>query len=171
VLGGGTLATAGVLGGLVSIPLNASGVGAVAGVPLDGASVAGIVGGGAIAVGGLIDLASHAATDDRVAPFQVNTDTPAEGETPVADRLAQAGEPGKQKRNRQLPTDDAVRELAGEVMEGGTPIQRGDYPGHWVVAADGTKIGLREESDSGGPTIDVERSDGRTWKIHRQLAR
>lgn len=165
VLGGGALAAAGVVGALASVPLDATGVGAVAGAPLGAASVAGVVGGVGIAGTGLLDLATHAATDSRVAPFQVNAEPT--GETPTADRLAQVGERGRQRRNRQLPDDEAVRELADEVMDGGRPIERGNYPGHWVVAADGTRIGLREESESGGPTIDVERPDGRTWKIHR----
>lgn len=169
VLGGGALAAAGAVGALASVPLDATGVGAVAGLPLGGASVAAFAGGAGVAGAGLLDLATHAASDGRVAPFQVNAQS--DSETPIADRLAQVGERGEQKRNRQLPNDEAVRDLADDVMEGGTPIQRGDYPGRWVVAADGTKIGLREESDSGGPTIDVERRDGRTWKIHRSLIR
>ncbi len=79
VLGGGALAAVGVAGALASVPLDATGVGAVAGVPLGGASVAGIVGGAGVAGAGLVDLATHAATDNRVAPFQVNADS---GEPP-----------------------------------------------------------------------------------------
>jgi hypothetical protein len=169
VLGGGALAAASTVGALASVPLDATGIGAVAGVPLGGASLAGIVGGAGITGAGLLDLATHAASDNRVTPFQVDNES--EGQTPLANRLAEVGERGQQRRNRQLPNDEAVRELADDVMEGGTPIRRGDYPGRWVVAADGTKIGLREESDSGGPTIDVERRDGRTWKIHRSPVR
>jgi hypothetical protein len=75
VLGGGALAAVGAAGALASVPLDATGVGSVAGVPLGGASVAGIVGGAGIAGAGLVDLATHAATDGRVTPFQVNAES------------------------------------------------------------------------------------------------
>ena len=59
-----------------------------------------------------------------------------------------------------LPGDpDAVRTASDQMAVVGRALQaahEGDYPGRRVVAADGTKIGLREESESGGPTIDVD---------------
>ena len=79
VLGGGALAALGVVGAVASVPLDATGVGAIVGAPLGAASVAGVVGGVGIAGTGLLDLATHAATDSRVAPFQVNADS---GEPP-----------------------------------------------------------------------------------------
>jgi hypothetical protein len=75
LLGGGALAAVGIAGAAASVPLDATGIGAVAGVPLGGASVAGIVGGAGIAGAGLLDLATHAATDNRVTPFLVAADS------------------------------------------------------------------------------------------------
>lgn len=54
--------------------LDATGVGALGGVPLGVASIAGVATGAGLIGAGAIDLALHAAGPDRVAPFQVNTD-------------------------------------------------------------------------------------------------
>lgn len=74
VAGGGVLATlsaAGVLGGTAA---TATGVGSPLGVPLTGASIAGVTAGVGLAGAGAVDLTQHALGDDRVAPFRVDTD-------------------------------------------------------------------------------------------------
>jgi hypothetical protein len=111
VLGGGALAAASTVGALASVPLDATGIGAVAGVPLGGASLAGIVGGAGIAGAGLLDLATHAASDNRVTPFQVNTE----------DSAADAGPPGEitgttRHGQEQAEGRDSGRGVSDEAM-------------------------------------------------------
>lgn len=55
------------------------------GVPLTGASLAGLTAGVGLAGAGVIDLTQHALGDDRVAPFQVNDDTSADAARPPFD--------------------------------------------------------------------------------------
>jgi hypothetical protein len=72
VFGGGALAAVSAAGALGSLALDGTGVGAVAGLPLGGAAAAGVAAGVGIAGAGLLDLATHAATDSSVTPFQVD---------------------------------------------------------------------------------------------------
>jgi hypothetical protein len=72
VVGGGTLAALGAAGVLAGAAATATGGGALVGVPGAAASAAGVTAGVGLAGAGLIDLATHAATDSAVAPFQVN---------------------------------------------------------------------------------------------------
>ncbi len=74
VLGGAGLVAASAAGVVGSVALDATGVGALGGVPLGAASIAGVATGAGLIGAGAIDLALHAAGPDRVAPFQVNTD-------------------------------------------------------------------------------------------------
>ncbi|WP_026204408.1 hypothetical protein [Actinomycetospora chiangmaiensis] len=170
VAAGGALASLGAVGAVGSVALDLTGVGALAGVPLGAASTAAVVGGVGLAGAGLLDIARHAATDDRVTPFQVaarnlDDDLP---DTASGDVLRERTEPGANDRVRQVPDDEAVRALAEQLREDGVPYTRGSYPGTWVTAADGTRIGLRETSGSGGPTLDIEFPNGESWKVHRQ---
>ncbi|HEY2225998.1 hypothetical protein, partial [Actinomycetospora sp.] len=83
VLGGGALAAVSAAGGLASVVLTATGGGAVAGVPGGALSAAGVATGVGIAGAGLLDLASHAAGDSAVAPFQVDQQRePVQGPAP-----------------------------------------------------------------------------------------
>ncbi|WP_433802593.1 hypothetical protein [Actinomycetospora sp. CA-084318] len=168
--GGAALATAGAVGAIGSVALDLTGVGALVGVPLGAASTAAVVGGVGLAGAGLLDIARHAATDDRVTPFEVaasnlDDDLP---DTAAGEALRERTEPGRNDRVRQVPDDEAVRALAEQLREGGVPYARGSYPGTWVTAPDGTRIGLRETSGSGGPTVDIEFPNGESWKVHRQ---
>ncbi len=40
------------------------------------------------------------------------------------------------------------------------------YPGKWVELRDGTRVGIREGSKSGGAAIDIRRPDGSIQKVH-----
>ncbi|HEY2191866.1 MAG TPA: hypothetical protein VGH76_06120 [Actinomycetospora sp.] len=83
VVGGSALTAVSAAGVVGSLALDGTGVGAIAGVPLGGASVAVVAGGVGLAGAGLLDLATHAATDSRVAPFQVDHQTePIQGPAP-----------------------------------------------------------------------------------------
>jgi hypothetical protein len=164
VIGGGLLAAVGAAGGLVSLALDGTGVGAIVGAPLGGASAAGVAAGVGIAGTGLIDLATHAATDSRVTPFQVDQDD----ESRIVERARTVGEPGKNKRVRIVPTAEDVRAIYDELSEGGTPIERDGYDGKAVSFPDGTEVGLRESSRTNDVTVDVQPPDGRRMRIHRK---
>ncbi|MFB9687335.1 polymorphic toxin type 28 domain-containing protein [Amycolatopsis plumensis] len=86
----------------VGIALDATGIGAIAGVPLNAVSAAGIAVGGTMTVGAVGDLARHAMTDDHVEPVKPHTN------------------PTKTDRLREHLTDKdldgARRELNGEVV-------------------------------------------------------
>ncbi|MGW7532408.1 putative T7SS-secreted protein [Amycolatopsis sp. NPDC054798] len=90
-------------GGLV---LDATGVGAVAGVPLNVVSAAGIATGGAMAVGSASELARHAMTDDKVEVVKPRTNPTTPTKT---DRL--------KEHLTEKDLDGARREAAGEVVK------------------------------------------------------
>lgn len=71
-LTGGGLVAAGATGVLAGATVSLTGCGAVLGVPGAAVSAAGVATGVGIAGAGLLDLATHAATDSAVAPFQVD---------------------------------------------------------------------------------------------------
>jgi hypothetical protein len=48
---------------------------------------------------------------------------------------------------------------------GGVPVDSG-YPGTYVRLSDGTRVGLRLKSASGGETIDVFKPDNTHIKVH-----
>ena len=84
------------------ILLDATGVGAIVGVPVNVVSAAGIVAGGAMTVGATSDLARHAMTDDRVEPVKPRTNPT------KTDRL--------KEHLTDKDLDGARRELNGEVV-------------------------------------------------------
>lgn len=45
-------------------------------------------------------------------------------------------------------------------------LSRSGYKGLWVELPDGTRVGLREASKSGGRTIDIKLPDGTVQKVH-----
>jgi hypothetical protein len=55
--------------------------------------------------------------------------------------------------------------LFDEISRGGTPL-KSSYPGEFVRLPDGTTVGLRGSSASGGPTIDIKFPDGEIQKVH-----
>ncbi len=171
IVGGGTLAAVSAAGALGSVALDGTGVGLLAGVPLGGASAAGLAAGVGIAGAGLVDLATHAATDSSVAPLQVDQKNSSKElpDNPTGRTIRDATNPGKQDHVREAPSDEAVRELADELMRDKERYKQGSHPGDWVTTDDGTKVGLREESGSGGPTIDLKFPNGDNWKVHRPL--
>jgi hypothetical protein len=59
----------------------------------------------------------------------------------------------------------ALERLFRELSPDGVPVAS-HYPGQLLELPDGTRIGLRRTSASGGPTIDIHRPDGTVIKIH-----
>jgi RHS repeat-associated protein len=61
---------------------------------------------------------------------------------------------------------DELNALFRELTSGGKAVQGGTYPGRLVKLPDGTTVGLRSQSKSGGPTVDIKLPDGSVRKIH-----
>jgi Bacterial toxin 28 len=103
LIGGAALTTISAGGDAVGVALDATGVGAVAGVPLNVVSTAGVVTGTTMMAAAAGDLGSHAAGEDRVT-------APEEPPRPTrTDRLKE------HLTDRDL--DAARRELGGEVVK------------------------------------------------------
>lgn len=168
MLGGGALAGISAIGVAGSVGATATGVGAPVGVPLGAASTAGVAAGAAIAGLAAADTVQHAVTDDRVAPFTVATDADAEEVTPLppASRIPTVGEEGRNPGVRTLATEQEIEDLYDELAADGTPVSWNSYPGPAVRLPDGTEIGLRGQSQSGGTTMDARLPSGERWKVH-----
>lgn len=61
---------------------------------------------------------------------------------------------------------DELQGLFGRISHGGSPVVGSTYPGQLVRLPDGTTVGMRAVSRSGGPTIDIKLPDGMLQKIH-----
>jgi len=67
------------------------------------------------------------------------------------------GEPGSSPEIRELPGGGAAAEgMFGKLTEGGKDVTPADHPGKLVRLPDGSYIGLRPQSQSGPPTVDVK---------------
>ncbi|EMD23487.1 hypothetical protein B0293_01035 [Amycolatopsis azurea DSM 43854] len=89
----------------LGIALDATGIGAVAGVPLNAVSAAGMAVGGTMVVGAVGDLAKHAMTDDKATPVKARTSPSKPTKT---DRM--------KEHLTEKDLDGAKRELNGEVV-------------------------------------------------------
>jgi hypothetical protein len=58
--------------------------------------------------------------------------------------------------------------LFGRLSSSGKAVEGTKYPGRLVELPDGTTVGLRAGSKSGGPTIDIKLPDGTLQKVHVQ---
>jgi hypothetical protein len=88
----------------------------------------------------------------------------------VGDTIGENGEnigrPGRSRGVRELDTPQEIRDLYDQLAQGGTPVGGGSYPGEAVQHPDGTRIGLRSHSKSGGVTLDIRLPNGRIIKVH-----
>jgi hypothetical protein len=168
VLGGGALAAVSAAGAVGSLALDGTGVGLLAGLPLGGASAAGVAAGVGVAGAGLLDLATHAATDSAVTPFQVAASSEYPDADRVEDRLSTVGTPGRSRGVRVVENDAEVREVYDELSKGGTEVTPDSYAGRIVQLPDGTTVGLREKANSApGATVEAQFPDGRLRrKVH-----
>jgi hypothetical protein len=73
---------------------------------------------------------------------------------------------GRSSGVRTVGTDSELGDLYGTLSRGGTPVEVPGYKGSWVELPDGTRVGLREASKSGGRTIDIKLPDGTVQKVH-----
>ena len=75
--------------------------------------------------------------------------------------------PGRTEPNREVDTVEALDELGEQISRGGKAIDGpASYQGTWVELPDGTRIGRRRSSNSGGPTIDIKPPQGDPIKVH-----
>jgi RHS repeat-associated protein len=72
---------------------------------------------------------------------------------------------GQNKPNLEVDDVEQLESVFERLSAGGKPVQS-SYPGKFVELADGTRIGLRNSSRSGGATIDVFKPDGTYIKVH-----
>ncbi|GLP67497.1 hypothetical protein TUSST3_41190 [Streptomyces sp. TUS-ST3] len=90
MLGGMLLAGVSAGGEGLGVALDATGVGAIAGVPLNVVSAAGITAGVGLAGAGAVDLAQHATSDSQVEPLRMNSEgsgTGGSSQQPAADLI------------------------------------------------------------------------------------
>ena len=76
------------------------------------------------------------------------------------------GQPGRSPGVRTVADAPELQALFDELSAGGTRLPPGTYPGVRVQMPDGSQIGLRTTSKSGGPTIDIKGPNGDTLKVH-----
>lgn len=75
--------------------------------------------------------------------------------------------PGRSANTRVVDSPEDLQKLFGQLTSGSKSVQGATrYPGRLMEVPDGTRVGLRATSKSGGPTIDIHRSNSRTIKIH-----
>jgi RHS repeat-associated protein len=95
--------------------------------------------------------------------------------------MAAGGDPDVLREIRELPkgrsknpnwefkeasADKQVKIFKEAENQGGPVKKPSSYPGKEVELPDGTRIGHRQRSDSGGPTIDVNPPKGKPIKVH-----
>ncbi|WP_212748683.1 hypothetical protein [Nocardia cyriacigeorgica] len=73
----------------------------------------------------------------------------------VRDTVLSRTSKGNNKPNRQVDTDQELESLYKDLTREGKPSSMRDYDGEVKELPDGTKIGLRNYSESGGRTIDI----------------
>lgn len=74
---------------------------------------------------------------------------------------------GKTRPHREVDTPDEVREIYEDITRGSEAMDDvGTYKGEKRRLPDGTELGLREESTSGGVTIDIWPPAGKVIKVH-----
>lgn len=73
---------------------------------------------------------------------------------------------GNQSFVRTVPDEGSLQSTFDELTQGGTPTTWKGYDGSVYELPDGTQIGMRDSSTSGGATIDIRNPDGSINKIH-----
>ena len=84
-----------------------------------------------------------------------------EGSTVIEDVL-DGLEPGNNPGVYVVDTPEELQEIYDELSSGGKPTGS-SYQGQEVELPDGTRVGIRETSKTGGPTIDI---NGNEYRIH-----
>lgn len=75
--------------------------------------------------------------------------------------------PGRNRGVKVLPNAAAVEGLYAELTKNAMQAPSGTYKGEWQTLPDGTKVGFRPDSKSGGPTVEIWNPDGsKMWDVH-----
>ena len=75
---------------------------------------------------------------------------------------------GRSRGVRTVPDEATLRDLFVRLTHDASPRERRDYDGTWYERPDGIEVGLRNDSRSGGATIDLRYPDDQTRKVHVQ---
>ena len=150
----GAAADTSVVGLPISIPLNA----ASAGLIFTGATVTGVS-----ALKANQDLGAIWAEAQSESSGGAGQPPPSAGRS--VDEILSGLRVGRASPNLEVDSVEELHAVFDELSAGGTPVHSG-YPGKLVELADGTRVGLRGTSRSGGETIDVFKPDGSYRKVH-----
>ena len=85
---------------------------------------------------------------------------------PAIDDLLAGLRAGNSPNVYEVDTPEELQAVYNELSRGGEPATPETYKGKMVKLPDGTTIGLRNDSTSGGPTIDIKQPNGTNVKIH-----
>jgi hypothetical protein len=149
MVGGGMLAVLGAGGEVGGTALDATGAGAVIGVPANVVSAAAI---GAGVTGVSSDSGGGGGSGSADSPVDGTLSSLRSGRTP----------PNLEVHNAE-DLEQVWQKLGGG---SGTPVEGTGYPGQLEQLSDGTRIGMRSGSKSGGPTIDVWQPGKPYVKVH-----
>ena len=168
MVGGGLLALLGAGGEVGGGALDLTGIGAVVGVPANVVSAAAI---GA----GLTGVVAGARTfGTGASQLNMSSDSgggggggePASGGSSVDETLSSLRS-GRTPPNLEVDNAGDLEQVWQKLGGGsGTPVEGSTYPGQLEQLPDGTRIGMRSGSKSGGPTIDVWRPGKPYVKVH-----
>ena len=160
VVGGG--------GEVLGTGLDATGAGTVVGLPLNVASAGLIAAGGTLAITSANQLSSDL--------NRMSAESQSEGSSGGAeDEAADAAsidtdlselDAGRSPGVRVVDSEEELDAIFDRWSRGGEEIEKPSYAGKYVRLSDGTEVGMRSTSKSGGPTIDVRRPDGTTARVH-----
>ena len=84
-----------------------------------------------------------------------------EGSTAIEDALAGLT-PGNSPGVYTVDSPEELQQIYDELSAGGKPTGS-SYPGQEVELPNGTRVGIRETSKTGGPTVDI---NGGEYRIH-----
>ncbi len=79
-------------------------------------------------------------------------------------------EPGDNPRVSIVDSLNRLNELFSEYTQGGRSTVWKNYSGNVEELPDGTQVGIRSYSDTGGPTMDVRFPSGRQWTVGSALS-
>jgi hypothetical protein len=148
ISGANAACDAGTLGGCTVIAL-----------PIVGAMV--VVAAGQAAIGaGLIGHGGLVLGINNLNP--IGTDIPQNSTKKIIEGLVGGKQPGV----KVVDSAEDLQSLYNELSKGGKTISWKNYDGMVVELPDGTQIGIRQISKTGGPTIDIVYPDGSIGKVH-----
>ena len=81
------------------------------------------------------------------------------------DRVLSRLRPGRRKLNLEVDTPAEMDRVWAELSAGGKPIDS-RFPGTHLELPDGTRVGYRSSSRSGGPTIEITTTSRTVIKVH-----